>query len=77
MHKNHLQSSKESQARIIPISIQIRPVKTKSNNIDKVGMIPEKSLVFFSGKPDAFLKPDNARTRIIGIGINQQKFSYN
>jgi selenocysteine-specific translation elongation factor len=61
----------ENQKYIISIGIQIKPVKIKSNNTDRVEIIPEKSLVFLSGQPYALLKPDNVGTRIIGKGIIQ------
>lgn len=61
----------ENQTYVISIGIQIKPVKIKSNNTDRVEIIPEKSLVFLSGQPYALLKPDNVGTRIIGKGIIQ------
>jgi hypothetical protein len=46
-------------------------VKIKYNNTDTIEIIPEKSLVFFSGQSYALLKPDNTGTRIIAKGMIQ------
>jgi hypothetical protein len=51
--------------------MQIKPVKIKHTNTDTIQIIPEKSLVFFSGQNYALLKPDNLGTRIIGKGVIQ------
>lgn len=61
----------ENQTYVISVDIQIKPVKIKYNNTDRVEIIPEKSLVFFSGQSYALLKPDNVGTRIIAKGIIQ------
>ena len=61
----------ENQTYVISVGIQIKPVKIKYNNADRIEIIPEKSLVFFSGQSYALLKPDNVGTRIIAKGIIQ------
>jgi selenocysteine-specific translation elongation factor len=61
----------ENQTYVISVGIQIKPVKIKYNNTDRIEIIPEKSLVFFSGQSYALLKPDNVGTRIIAKGIIQ------
>jgi selenocysteine-specific translation elongation factor len=61
----------ESQTYVISVGIQIKPVKIKYNNTDTIEIIPEKSLVYFSGQPYALLKPDHIGTRIIAKGIIQ------
>jgi selenocysteine-specific translation elongation factor len=59
----------ENQTYLLSVGIQIKPVKIKRNNTDTIEIIPEKSLVFFSGQNYALLKPDNLGTRIIAKGI--------
>ncbi|MFL6430991.1 MAG: EF-Tu/IF-2/RF-3 family GTPase [Nitrososphaeraceae archaeon] len=61
----------ENQTYVISVGVQIKPVKIKYNNTDTIEIIPEKSLVFFSGQSYALLKPDNSGTRIIAKGIIQ------
>ena len=61
----------ENQTYLLSVGIQIKPVKIKHNNTDTIEIIPEKSLVFFSGQNYALLKPDNLGTRIIAKGIIQ------
>jgi selenocysteine-specific translation elongation factor len=61
----------ENQTYIISIGVQIKPVKTRHINTNKIEMIPEKSLAYFSGQSYALLKPDNSGPRIIGKGIFQ------
>jgi len=53
------------------ISVGIKQVKIKYNNTNTIEIIPEKSLVFFSGQSYALLKPDNVGTRLIAKGIIQ------
>ena len=48
----------ENQTYVISVCIQIKPVKIKYNNTNTIEIIPEKSLVFFSGQSYALLKLD-------------------
>jgi len=61
----------ESQTYVISIGVQIKPVKIKHIDTNKIEMIPEKSLTYSSGQSYALLKPDNTGPRIIGKGIFQ------
>jgi selenocysteine-specific translation elongation factor len=61
----------ENQTYIISIGVQIKPVKIRHIDTNKIEMIPEKSLAYFSGQSYALLKPDNSGLRIIGKGIFQ------
>src|SRR5438874_7596249 len=61
----------ENQTYVIYVGIQIKIVKINYKNADRIEIIPEKSLVFFSGQSYALLKPDNVGTRIIAKGIIQ------
>jgi selenocysteine-specific translation elongation factor len=61
----------ENQTYLLSVGMQIKPVEIKHTNTDTIQIIPEKSLVFFSGQNYALLKPDNLGTRIIGKGVIQ------
>ncbi|MGB6594726.1 MAG: EF-Tu/IF-2/RF-3 family GTPase [Candidatus Nitrosopolaris sp.] len=61
----------ENQTYLLSVGIQIKSVKIKHTNTDTIEIIPEKSLVFFSGQNYALLKPDNLGTRIVAKGIIQ------
>ena len=61
----------ENQTYIISIGVQIKPVKIKYIDTNKIEIIPEKALTYFSGQSYALLKPDNSGPRIIGKGIFQ------
>ena len=61
----------ENQTYIISIGLQIKPVKIKYIDTNKIEIIPEKALTYFSGQSYALLKPDNSGPRIIGKGIFQ------
>jgi selenocysteine-specific translation elongation factor len=71
--KSHYYKGKitENQTYIISIGVQIKPVKIRYIDTNKIEMIPEKPLAYFSGQSYALLKPDNSRPRIIGKGIFQ------
>jgi hypothetical protein len=60
---------------LLSVGMQIKPAKIKHINTDTIEIIPEKSLVFFSGQNYALLKPDNLGTRIIGKGITHAKIT--
>jgi len=55
----------ENQIYIISLGTQIKPVKVKNINNNKIEIIPEKPFVYFSSQPYALLKSDNMVTRII------------
>jgi selenocysteine-specific translation elongation factor len=59
----------ENQIYLLSFGLQIKPVKIKNTNTDKIEIVPEKPLVFFSGQNYALLKPDNLGTRIVAKGI--------
>ena len=61
----------ENQTYIISLGLQIKPVKIKYTDTNRIEIIPDKPLVFLSGQPYALLKPDNIGTRIIGKGVFQ------
>jgi selenocysteine-specific translation elongation factor len=56
----------ENQTYIISLGLQIKPVKIKYTDTNRIEIITDKSLVFLSVQRYAFLKPNNICTGIIG-----------